>query len=546
MRVTSATRATRHAFLLFFLPLFLGLAYGGPASSVARAQGNNKRWTENPSTRRVALVLGNAAYQQGSKLLTPVQDAERMAAALKALGFEVILLKNGTRKQMVDAIDDFGDKLTSDCIAFAFYSGYALQADGVNYLLPIDFRATTRTDVVYEAISANRFLARFAEARSPMNLVVLDACRSSSPFRSFTPALQPGLAKMEAPRGTLIAYADAPGSVAEDSAGSTSSLFTTELLKGFSKPGVEAEAVFQETLDGVATASGEKQLPWMVSSLPGELYLVRGSGSGKLTGGSTKARLKVTSNAAQALVQVEGRSVAAGIYVADLRDEGKKRLEVQVSAPGYESKKVTALLERGKVVPLMVKLLKEGSPEAGWRDLLPASSNDLAGWKVRDPAKNAWRRESNGVLVNAEASSDLYTLEEFGDIEIHAEYRLAPGGNSGLYLRGRYEIQLYDDPPGKPLSHASNGALYSQVAPSERASRPAGEWQTIDVRLVGQQVTVVLNGRTIIDSAPLTGPTGPLGLFQDNGSSGPLLLQGRYARVEFRALRVRPLPYAPR
>ncbi|HEY1336523.1 MAG TPA: DUF1080 domain-containing protein, partial [Bryobacteraceae bacterium] len=123
---------------------------------------------------------------------------------------------------------------------------------------------------------------------------------------------------------------------------------------------------------------------------------------------------------------------------------------------------------------------------------------DLTGWHSRLANREIGWRVENGVLKNNAPAPDLVSDATFWNFTLHVEYKVAEHSNSGIGLRGRYEVQILDD-AGRPLSLHSNGALYSRILPSVEASRPAGEWQTFDIRLVGRQVTVVLNDQKIID-----------------------------------------------
>jgi Domain of Unknown Function (DUF1080) len=164
---------------------------------------------------------------------------------------------------------------------------------------------------------------------------------------------------------------------------------------------------------------------------------------------------------------------------------------------------------------------------------------DLSGWHLRDAnAHNGWKAE-NGLLVNTPPSTDLVSDQKFRDFDIHYEYMYPAGSNSGVYLRGRYEIQIQDDYGKAPESHI-NGAIYGLITPSSNPTRPAGQWQTVDARIRGDQVTVVLNGTRIIRDAALTHPTG--GALDDQvGEPGPIMLQGDHGPISFRNIRVRPM-----
>jgi hypothetical protein len=142
-------------------------------------------------------------------------------------------------------------------------------------------------------------------------------------------------------------------------------------------------------------------------------------------------------------------------------------------------------------------------------------------------------------MVNRERAADIMSEAEFWNFKLHCEFRVGKGSNSGLGLRGRYEVQIFED-YGRPPGKGGNGALYSRIVPTANASKPAGEWQTFDITLIGREVTVVLNGQTIIDHKEIEGLTA-MGHDPDEDQPGPLSLQGDHGVVEFRKLTVMPL-----
>ena len=172
-----------------------------------------------------------------------------------------------------------------------------------------------------------------------------------------------------------------------------------------------------------------------------------------------------------------------------------------------------------------------------WRAAIPlANGRDLGGWKPRGPQHDGCWRMEGGVLTATPPCVDLVTEETFQDFRLHAEVRYPPGSNSGVYLRGRYEVQIQDD-AGKALDALRMGSVYGFIAPSVDAARAAGEWQSLDVELVGRRVTVELNGTTIIDGQEIPGITGGA-LDSDEGSPGPIMLQGDHGPIEFRTLTI--------
>jgi hypothetical protein len=166
------------------------------------------------------------------------------------------------------------------------------------------------------------------------------------------------------------------------------------------------------------------------------------------------------------------------------------------------------------------------------------NGRDLAGWKPRWSDKpNGWIVR-DGLLANAKPGNDLLTEQSFTDFKLRAEFRYPKKSNSGIYLRGRYEVQIEDTHGQEPDSHKCGG-VYGFLTPSVNAAKPAGEWQTIEITLVGRAVTVILNGERVIDRQAIPGITGGA-LDSREGDPGPLLLQGDHGPVEFRKLTLTP------
>jgi hypothetical protein len=167
------------------------------------------------------------------------------------------------------------------------------------------------------------------------------------------------------------------------------------------------------------------------------------------------------------------------------------------------------------------------------------NGSDLTGWRpLHSDRKMEWET-TGGIMKNAPGAVDLITEQKFGDFKLHAEYRVGPKSNSGIGLRGRYEVQILED-YGRPVSLHGNGALYSRILPSVNASKPPNEWQTFDITLTGNVVTVVLNGTTIIDNKEIDGLTA-VAVDPNEGEPGPIIIQGDHGSVEFRKLTLTPL-----
>ncbi|MDX1377099.1 MAG: caspase family protein, partial [Burkholderiales bacterium] len=247
----------------------LGLSLALSALPV-RAERATKLEPATPSPdgqRRSALVIGNSAYKVGP-LRNPVNDARAMGRALADTGFQVQVLEDATQAGMRRAIREFGKQIASGGIGLFYYAGHGMQVRGKNYLIPVNADIQAEDEIVDQAIDANFVLAKMDSANNGLNIVILDACRNNPFHRSFRSAAQ-GLAQMDAPSGTLIAFATAPGSVAADGDGDNG-LYTKHLLDQIRSPGVQIEQLFKQVRVGVTRDTRDRQVPWESSSLRGD------------------------------------------------------------------------------------------------------------------------------------------------------------------------------------------------------------------------------------------------------------------------------------
>ncbi len=176
---------------------------------------------------------------------------------------------------------------------------------------------------------------------------------------------------------------------------------------------------------------------------------------------------------------------------------------------------------------------KEGPPVALF------NGRDLTGWRAMVPGRELGWTAKDGIMVNVAGANNLVSEQKFWNFRLLAEYRLGPRSNSGFGLRGRYEVQVMED-AGRPPSKQSQGSIYSRIPPTVNASRPAGEWQSMEVRLVGRTVTVVLNGTTVVDKGEIEGLTA-MAHDPEEDKPGSISLQGDHGSVEIRKLVVIPL-----
>ncbi len=225
--------------------------------------------------QRVALVIGNGNYES-APLRNPVNDARAMGKALKDLGFDVVERENLNQKDMKREIQAFGEKLQKGGVGLFYYAGHGMQVSGRNYLIPVGANIEHEKQVEYEAVDVGSVLTEMDYARNRLNIVILDACRDNPFARSFR-SQSLGLASINAPTGTLIAYATAPGSVANDGP-QDNGVYTGELIKVMLQPGLKIEDVFKQVRSAVRESTGGKQVPWESSSLEGDFYFQLPSG----------------------------------------------------------------------------------------------------------------------------------------------------------------------------------------------------------------------------------------------------------------------------
>ena len=223
--------------------------------------------------RRVALVIGNATYKV-NPLKNPVNDSTDMARSLRSVGFEVIEANNTTLAQMREATRRFADKLGNSDVGLVYYSGHGVEVKGKNYLIPVNADIKREYEVVDQAFDASQFLEMMDNIRGPnnkrVNILIVDACRNNELQKSWR-STNNGLARMDAPGGTFISFATAPGRVAADGVGRNSP-YTKHLLQALKQPNVPIEQVFKVVRRNVIEETKGEQIPWENSSLVGDFY----------------------------------------------------------------------------------------------------------------------------------------------------------------------------------------------------------------------------------------------------------------------------------
>ncbi len=334
----------------------------GAASTLSSATGE-----------RVALIIGNAAYKS-APLNNPVNDARLLANTLRGLDFEVTERTNATRPQMRQAIDEFGGKLRDGMIAIFYYSGHGMQVNGNNYMIPVDASIHTEQDVEDDGVNVGRLLGKMEDIKDGLNIVILDACRDNPYKRSFKSDTQ-GLAFMNAPSGTIIAYATAPGKTAADGMGANSP-YMESLSQTIVQPGLRIDDVFMRVGNDVERKTGGKQVPWKSDNLRGVFYLKPPSGTGgepiEMAGGpgpipekpkpetAKTGSIKVKTTPAGAMLYLDG--VRKGFTPMTITGVSPGNVNVKVVLDGYLSREDAVEVKTGLETPASFALARVEVP----------------------------------------------------------------------------------------------------------------------------------------------------------------------------------------
>lgn len=247
-----------------------------PAGSVPAAlrtaslqnQGPALASSPNPKERRLALVIGNSNYETVKTLANPANDAKAVAQLLNTAGFEVVMAFDLDRDTLKQVVSEFSARITEtgpNSAALIYYAGHGLQVDGENFLVPVDAKIEKEEDVVDQAVRLADVMQALEAAPSRVRIVILDACRNN-PFSALGEAGGKGLAIVDAPAGSIVAYSTAPGTEAFDGAGQHSP-YTAAFLKSVKQPGLPIEQLFKRVRLLVSEATEAKQMPWESSSL---------------------------------------------------------------------------------------------------------------------------------------------------------------------------------------------------------------------------------------------------------------------------------------
>ncbi len=291
--------------------------------------------------QRTALIIGNSSYLT-SPLKNTSNDARDMANTLKKLDFEVIEKHNLNKSEMRKAVRNFGYQLEKGGVGLFFYAGHGVQVDGTNYLIPTNADIADESEVPDQALSVDLIIRKMQSAGNSLNIIILDACRNNPYASSFRSGTR-GLARVEGPVGSVIAYSTSPGSVATDGKGSNS-VYTKHLIREIQRPNIPIELVLKRVRVNVSRETSNEQIPWESSSLIGDFIFSYADNTSMPTKG-IKLRTKLN--------QLENTRPMTNEVIIEA-ERIFARIEQQESHRGYE-----IFLERNKILANLHKIIIE-------------------------------------------------------------------------------------------------------------------------------------------------------------------------------------------
>lgn len=301
----SLLQATRRLALVLLV-----VVVGGQAALAVSATPSLPISTDG--VKKFALVIGNGNYAgEKRSLKNSVNDAKLMAQSLLKLGFDVKQYADLDRAHLVSAVADFSAALPQGATALVFYAGHGMQISGASYLIPVDMAVTSEQSVPLRAYPVKTLLEQVSASKSAVNVVVLDACRDN-PFQPSSPVKYRslgnlGLAPVQAPRGTVVAYSTAPGQLAADGK-EGNSVYTATLASVIQEPGLSLEGIFKKAGDQVRKKTLDDQIPWFESSLTEEYFFQPPAGVAVVAGRPLKSDTAVR---AHTKVATRGTTISA-------------------------------------------------------------------------------------------------------------------------------------------------------------------------------------------------------------------------------------------
>ena len=390
---------------------------------------------------RLALVIGNSAYQTVSPLPNPANDARAMADFLTRAGFDVTPASDLTQADMRTTVGAFAAKIAragSDTVVLVYYAGHGVQIDGENFLVPVDIRIGRESDVPLQAFRLADLMNTLSSVPSRMRIVMLDACRNN-PFSEINKTAGRGLAIVDAPPGSIVSYSTSPGAEAEDGTGENSP-YTSALLKVAAEPGLPIEQAFKRARLSVNQATDGRQTPWESSSLSSDFAFFSGAGA---TPPAPPKPAATPAVASAAQPSVPGRTVE--IWRRDLRGKSAQQaydiVILEDTAEAYE-----AYISMFAAPPLGPRV----------RTLLDRRKEMIA-WYV-------------AVVINSPASFEAFLAQYHSSDFAPTAMRLLERARNRSLIAGAFPAQLASVTPSAPTCACSPAAPVKKG--SRRASAP--------------------------------------------------------------------------
>lgn len=388
---------------------------------------------------RVALVIGNGAYQNVTPLKNPAHDAKLMAETLKSVGFELVggdALIDADKPALEHAIRSFGQALRGGAVGFFYYSGHGVQIGGTNYLIPVGANVTEELDAKFELVDAGLVLDAMANARNRLNIMSLDACRNNPFGGRGVRGFSAGLGEVTAPAGTVISYATQPGAVAQDGAGEHSP-YTQALAAAIREPGHDVFTTFNEVGLRVKEMTGGLQQPWLATSpIDGQFFFVPGDADDMQRASLEAEKRKAEAEAATA-------EAAAARARAQADAAARAQAEAQSKADAAEQAKAAAEAAAAK------------SAAAAAREHETASKSEADAKAARARAEaivTKAQAEAAKADAQAQAAIKAQAAAEAAKAQAEAELARAKAASSS-----RQQVAAAASPPPGPPPHEGRG-----------------------------------------------------------------------------------------
>jgi hypothetical protein len=427
------------------------------------------------SENRVALVIGNSAYAD-APLLNPSNDAKAVAATLRAQGFTVHELYNAKKSQIEEALVNVArGPQARDGVGLFYYAGHGLQIDWRNYLLPVDANPASAADVPRQAVELQRILDALREAGSRIKIVVLDACRDN-PFGAS--ASGKGLAPLDAPHGTLVAYSTAPGNVASDGASTQAhGLYTGHLLKEMREPGSTIESVFKRVRLQVRRDSLGRQVPWESTSLEEDFYFATAEPVGRASQSEREEQFRREKADWDRIKD----STSADDFYAFLQRYPNGSLALLAQDRLDRIQRATIRPQQGRTnwtQPALDELVRDGDRfEYVYKDAASGAIRGVGAQEVRRVSPEEYELRSSGLARHTRLTRSGFTIQD-GVGTYDPPYPLAPTG----------ELAIGKSWTARSLRTRANGAkehveYVARIAATENVTVPAGTFTAFRIEV---------------------------------------------------------------